>query len=192
MRIQIVKFKNMILLISLMSLIGCSSMPTTDSGFLSESHSPSSLKKESITVVFRANTNELNNDEKERLTIYLLAELKKHIEPSNLDLSSIQLSAAITRIETVSPLLNWLFTITLFAPIDRGGAAVEFRAIDTDTAQTVAELQFAQWAPMSEFTAQYKRLKPAKLALTSATHGFIEVLKNKIRGKLILNKKGQL
>lgn len=144
-------------------------MPATNSGFFSEYRSASNLKKDSVVVVWRAHDNDdLSDDEKESLIALLKSELEKSMAFANLDRSSVQLRAAITRVETVSPALNWLTTIILFIPLDRGGVAVEFQAIDNNTHKPIAQLSFAEWTPLSKFTARYKRLAPAKLALATA------------------------
>lgn len=175
------KLKYILLIVIITGVIGCSSMPATNSGFLSEHHSSASLKEESIRVIWQTSDDyNLKDNEKALLIDLLKLELDKSIASANLDLSSVQLSIAITRVETVSPALNWLLTIALLGPLDRGGAAVEFNAIKINTSQSIAQLQFSQWVPLSEFTARYKRLKPAKLALTSAARNFVKVLKTKL------------
>jgi len=183
MHFQQIEIKTLVLLLSVTVsvLTGCESMQATNSGFLTEYHSPSSLK-ESVIVTWKAEgDSNLIDDEQTLLTSFFKAELEKSLDSANLDLSSIQLSAAITRVETVSPALNWILTLALIGPMNRGGAAVEFKAINTKTAELITQLQFAQWTPISEFSARYQRLKPAQLALNSAAEHFVKLLKSKMK-----------
>lgn len=46
---------------------------------------------------------------------------------------AVVVRAAITRVETVSTAANVVSTALLFVPLDRGGAAVELEALDTET-----------------------------------------------------------
>ncbi|MGX9460479.1 hypothetical protein ACWXWU_04465 [Shewanella sp. A14] len=163
----------------LTTMLGCSSMQTTNSGFLSEQHKPLSTGSEKIMISWKMeNDQTISAQDKHQistsLSTALLKELAK-INPNN-GLSDIRIRAAITRVETVSVPLNWLTTILLFAPLDRGGIAAEFEAIDIKNNSSIVQMNFASWTPISAFSARYNRLEPAKIATKQAAKRFIEEL----------------
>jgi Protein of unknown function (DUF3313) len=84
--------------------------------------------------------------------------------------------AAITRVVTVSPLVNTVGTILLVGPLDRGGAAVELEAVDAETGTQVAALKFGHYPPLSDLAARFSRLSPAEIALKKAVVDFSELL----------------
>ncbi|WP_237706386.1 MULTISPECIES: DUF3313 family protein [Methylibium] len=86
------------------------------------------------------------------------------------------LRAAITRVETVSPSLNAVSALLLFAPLDRGGAAVEIEALAPDTGQQLAALSLGYFTPLSDMKVRFSRLAPAQLALRKAAADFSELL----------------
>lgn len=85
-------------------------------------------------------------------------------------LSDIRIKAVITRVETISEPLNWLSTLV----------AVEFEPFDIATEGSIAQLNFAQWTPMSEFAARYDRLAPAEIGMASAAKAFVTKLQNNL------------
>jgi hypothetical protein len=101
-------------------------------------------------------------------------------DQGNTKLSDIRIKAVITRVETISEPLNWLSTLVVFAPLDRGGVAVEFEAFDIATKGSLAQLNFAQWTPMSEFAARYVRLAPAEIGMASAAKAFVTQLQSNL------------
>lgn len=84
--------------------------------------------------------------------------------------------AAITRVETVSPVLNVVITLAVFAPLDRGGAAVELEAIDAETGQPLASMSHAHYAPISKLGARFSRLGSAEAAFERAAQEFCNQL----------------
>ncbi len=170
-----------VLWLSLSMLAACSVMPATQSGFLSQWPqgvvSGGTLPK----VVWRVNAgHDISKQEQEELKGLLTREINIALNKANHDnkipSQSIQIRAAITRIEAVSPALNWLTTILLFVPMDHGGAAVELQAIDVRTEKVITQLRFARWTPISELRSHFTRLAPANLALTLAAHEFVDQL----------------
>lgn len=88
----------------------------------------------------------------------------------------VQLRAAITRVETVSPVLNTLGVLLLIGPLDRGGLAVEIEAVDAETGRQLAGLRLGYYAPLSEFSARFSKLAPAEVALQRAVKDFAALL----------------
>jgi len=82
------------------------------------------------------------------------------------------LRAAITRVETVSPSLNAVSALLLFAPLDRGGAVVEIEALDSDSGEQLAALRLGYFTPLSEMKVRFSKLAPAQLALRKAATDF--------------------
>lgn len=163
-------------------LSACSTMPSTQSGFLSDAysdHAQYDLSKK-IEVFWKASSNKnISKSEEVQLASVLKSSLQKRINESEdleFENSSIKIRAAITRIEAISPVINWITTILVFVPLDHGGAAVELEAIDTRTNRIITQLSFSQWVPLSEFSAHFNRLAPAKIALASAAGEFIDRL----------------
>jgi pyruvoyl-dependent arginine decarboxylase (PvlArgDC) len=87
--------------------------------------------------------------------------------------------AVITRVETVSPVLNVAAAVLLAVPLDRGGAAVEIEVLDAETQQPLASMAHAHFAPLSEFMARFSRLAPAELALNAAAVELAKLLRGK-------------
>ncbi len=169
------------LLLSILS--ACSNMQTTNSGVLLEEKQ--TLKSDSKKIVVSWHINEVDlitvNEKRTLKTILqssLETELAKIADINKT--KDFHIRAAIMRVETVSEPLNWLSTIALFIPLDRGGVAVEFEAFDVKTKQSIAQLNFAQWTPLTEFTARFDRLAPAEIGMTSAAHAFIAELKKQL------------
>ncbi len=176
-----------ILLSGLITLGACSAMPATQSGFLSSgtlvtSHEEQAPHEESaeLQVAWQVEAgHDISEQEQQELKALLRRELKIALDKTvneqttKIPLEAIQIRAAITRIEAVSPALNWLTTIVLFVPMDHGGAAVELEAVDVRSNKVITQLRFASWTPISELRAHFTRLAPANLALTAAAHEFV-------------------
>ncbi len=179
--------KNILLWVSLISLAACSAMPTTHSGFLSSGalvtpHEESALyeKREGLQVSWQVEAgHDISEQEQQELKGLLRREIKTALAKKanekavKIPLEAIQIRAAITRIEAVSPALNWFTTIVLFVPMDHGGAAVELEAVDIRSNKVITQLRFASWTPISELRAHFTRLAPANVALTAAAHEFV-------------------
>lgn len=92
---------------------------------------------------------------------------------------AVVIRALITRVESVSPVLNVVAAVLLTVPIDRGGAAVEIEVLDAETGQALATMAHAYFAPLSEFKARFSRLAPAELALNTAAAELAKLLRGK-------------
>ncbi|MEH6345380.1 MAG: hypothetical protein V7785_09865 [Bermanella sp.] len=169
-KLRVITF--LLFFLSLNGLAGCTAMPKTHSDFLSAEdgiHSEEYADR-NIEVVWRvSDPHDINAEEQALLLSKLESALSESIERQN---KPIKIRAAITRIEAVSPTLNWISSILLFVPMDHGGAAVELEAIDLDNHEVISQLRFANWTPISEFSAHFTRLKPASLALALAAEEF--------------------
>jgi Protein of unknown function (DUF3313) len=96
--------------------------------------------------------------------------------PKNPNGSAVTIRAAITRDETVSPLLNTLGTLLLVGPLERGGAAVEIEAVDSETGKQVAALKFGYYPPLSDLAARFSRMSPGGIAVKKAAIDFSKLL----------------
>lgn len=83
------------------------------------------------------------------------------------------LRAAITRVETVSPLLNTLSSLVPTIPLDRRGAAVEIEAVDPHTGRQIAALIQGWRAPLAELMARFSKLPAAEIAARKAAADFV-------------------
>ena len=99
--------------------------------------------------------------------------------PQNVGGRPVIIRAVITRVESVSPVLNLVSAVLLTVPVDRGGAAVEIEVLDADTRQPLASMAHAYFAPLSEFTARFSTLAPAELALNAAAVELAKLLRSK-------------
>ncbi len=178
--------KNILIAVSLITLAACSAMPATQSGFLSQGSvglSPADGEQQvqpEFKVSWQVDTeHDISEKEQEELKTLLTRELKiamdktVHEQAIQIPPEVIQIRAAITRVEAVSPALNWFTTILLFVPMDHGGAAVELEAVDVRSNKVITQLRFASWTPISELKAHFTRLAPANLALAAAAHEFV-------------------
>ncbi|MBX3606596.1 MAG: DUF3313 family protein [Piscinibacter sp.] len=113
----------------------------------------------------------------------LLAMLQAQLQEGLRDLPAqpagrpVRLRAAITQLDTVSPLLNTTSALLLFVPLDSGGASVEVEALDASSGQQLAALRFAHTPSLSEFGARFHRLGPAEIALRRAGAAFAALLR---------------
>lgn len=163
----------------LMAVVACSNMPITDNGFLLENNVSLNSNSKKIVISWQLeNSKTLADEDKQLLSSSLNKTLTEKINssPFKKQFDNIQVRAAITRVETVSVPLNLLTTVLVFLPLDRGGAAVEFEAVDLSNGKIISQLNFSQWTPMTEFLARFSRLDPSEIALKSAAEDFIDKL----------------
>ncbi|MCV2355698.1 DUF3313 domain-containing protein [Paucibacter sp. B2R-40] len=130
-------------------------------------------------VVWRVDSRtDIGKDERDAL----LAQLKRELQQGVLALPAspqgrpVQIRAAITRVETVSPALNTVSSLLLFVPLDRGGAALEIEALDLQTGRQLAALRLGYFAPLSELKARFSKLAPAEIAVSKAAGDFVSLL----------------
>jgi hypothetical protein len=126
-----------------------------------------------------APTTEVTPDEQTALLNLLRSELQSAIQqlPQSEGGHPIVVRAAITRVETVSPVLNAAATMLIFGPWDRGGAATEIEAVDAETGRQLAALQLGYFSPLSDFRARFVKLAPAEIAVRKAASDFAATLK---------------
>ena len=183
-----------------LALAGCAGMPSSRSGFLSDYQALTPQGNDGTAQALRPQQridprlieiappawldsakDKLKPDEQAQLLALLRAALAARVAALPVPAGTMAgerliLRAAITRAELVNPTLNVLSTALLFAPLDRGGAAVEIELLDAQTRRPVAALVTAHCAPLSEFKARFSRLAPAELALGQAAEEFARLL----------------
>ncbi|MEA9390018.1 DUF3313 family protein [Acerihabitans sp. TG2] len=123
-------------------------------------------------------SNRLSAEERAMLLSALKTGLQQEINrlPATHSGRSVEIRAAITDIATVSPALNVLSVALIAAPLDRGGAAVEIEAVDTDTGNQLAAMSMGYFAPMSDLQARFSSLAPATIALNKESAEFGSLL----------------
>jgi hypothetical protein len=189
----------LLILVSAVGLAACSTMQATDTGFL-KSRSEMTSSQDGGTSHFRSQTpvdphqvralsvewslpkdTGLSSAEKEQLMATFKAAISRETEalPPSVGGHPVVIRAVITRVESVSPVLNVVSAVLLTVPLDRGGAAVEIEVLDADTRQPLASMAHAYYAPMSEFKARFSALAPAELALNAAAVELAKLLRNK-------------
>lgn len=97
--------------------------------------------------------------------------------PAATDAKPVTVRATITQVETVSPALNATTTLLLFVPLDRGGAAVAFEAVDAESQAPLATLDWQGHAPLTSVRAHSSKTGPARVALDEAGAAFAEHLR---------------
>jgi hypothetical protein len=121
-----------------------------------------------------------NVDDADRLVLleHLRAALVENVSrmPPAPDGHPAVLRAAITQVDTVSPALNVVSALFLFAPLDGGGAVVEIEALEPDTEKQLAARTLRYYPPVSEMRIRFSKLAPAQLALRKAAADFIALL----------------
>lgn len=139
-----------------------------------------SLDPSRITLndIQRRASAQISVEEKSVLMTQLRDELQKQIDamPQSTNGHAAILRAAITRVETVSPSLNTLAALLFIVPIDRGGAAVEIEAVDSESGKQFAALRLGYFAPFTDLKARFHKLAPAEIALKKAADDFIPLL----------------
>jgi Protein of unknown function (DUF3313) len=190
-------FSRIFLITITIALTACSTqMSAPQSGFLSsyaglsaDPDSSLSSVKPTVTidpsrvkvgeVVWRgASDSGISTLDADRLVALLGKQLKENLEamPKNPTGRPVIVRAAITRVASVSPLVNTVGTLLLIGPLDRGGAAMELEAVDADTGKQVAALKFGYYPPLSDLTARFSRLAPAEIAIAKAAVDFSKLL----------------
>jgi hypothetical protein len=119
--------------------------------------------------------------ERARLIATLKAAISREAEalPHSAGGRPVVIRAVITRVESVSPVLNVLTAVFLTVPLDRGGAAVEIQVLDAETQRPLVSMAHAYFAPVSEFRARFTALAPAELALNAAAIELAKLLREK-------------
>lgn len=183
--------------IAVASLAACSTvLPTAHGGFLSdystlaggpEAAAASRASAEPIdparvtvdAVAWRVTgTSDISAEEREALLALLRSELQQRVKalPAQSQGRPAVLRAAITRVETVSPLLNTLSSLVLTIPLERGGAAMEIEAVDPQTGRQLAALTPGWRAPVTELMVRFSKLAAAKTAIRKAAADFVLLL----------------
>lgn len=193
------RFRHLIAATAVASLAACGTvMPTAQSGFLSDytvlagapdEASASRVSADRIdparvsvdAVAWRVtNSVDISTEEREALLAQLRTELQQRLSalPAQPQGRPAVLRAAITRVETVSPMLNALSALLLTVPLDRGGAAVEIEAVDLQTGRQLAALTQGYFAPVSELKARFKKMAPAGIAVRKAAADFMPLMQS--------------
>jgi len=189
----------LLLVVSATSLAACSTMQATDTGFL-KNRSDMTTSQDGSMATFRSTTpvdphqvrslsvvwampagEAIPEAERARLIATLEAAISRETEalPQSADGRPVVIRAVITRVESVSPVLNVLTAVFLTVPLDRGGAAVEIQVLDAETLQPLASMAHAYFAPIAEFRARFSALAPAELALNAAAIELAKLLREK-------------
>jgi Protein of unknown function (DUF3313) len=179
------------------SLAACSTvLPTAHSGFLSDytalgggqdSAAASLALADRIdparvtvdAVAWRVTGSaDISTEEREALLALLRSELQQRVAalPAHPLGHPAVLRAAITRVETVSPLLNTLSSLLLTIPLERGGAAMEMEAVDPQTGRQLAALTPGWRAPVTELMVRFSKLAAAEVAIRKAATNFVLLL----------------
>ncbi len=189
----------LLLVVSATGLAACSTMQATDTGFLTN-RSDMTTSQDGSTSTFRSPTAvdphqvralsvewampagaAIPEAERARLIATLEAAISRETEalPQSAGGRPVVIRAVITRVESVSPVLNVLTAVFLTVPLDRGGAAVEIQVLDAETLQPLASMAHAYFAPIAEFRARFSALAPAELALNAAAIELAKLLREK-------------
>jgi hypothetical protein len=189
----------LLLLVSATGLAACSTMQATDSGFL-KNRGDMATSQDGSTATFRSSTPvdphqvrslsvewampddaAIPEAERARLIATLKAAISREAEalPHSAGGRPVVIRAVITRVESVSPVLNVLTAVFLTVPLDRGGAAVEIQVLDAETQRPLVSMAHAYFAPVSEFRARFTALAPAELALNAAAIELAKLLREK-------------
>ncbi len=190
-------FRTLIAATVVASLAACSTvLPTAHSGFLSDYTAlavasdaafASRASADRIdparvtvdTVAWRVTGGaDISTEEREAMLALLRSELQQRVQalPAQPLGRPAVLRAAITRVETVSPLLNTLSSLLLTIPLDRGGAAVEIEAVDPHSGHQLAALTQGWRAPLAELMARFSKLAAAEIAVRKAAADFVPLL----------------
>jgi hypothetical protein len=189
----------LLLVVSATGLAACSTMQATDTGFL-KNRSDMTTSQDGSTATFRSTTPvdphqvralsvewampagaAIPEAERARLIATLEAAISRETEalPQSAGGRPVVIRAVITRVESVSPVLNVLTAVFLTVPLDRGGAAVEIQVLDAETLQPLASMAHAYFAPIAEFRARFTALAPAELALNAAAIELAKLLRER-------------
>jgi hypothetical protein len=121
---------------------------------------------------------DISSDEQAALLEVLRAELRSKLQQMDGAPKGrpVVLRAAITRVETVSPVLNAVGTLLLIGPLDRGGAATEIEAVDAESGRQLAAIRLGYFAPLTDIGARFSKLAPAEIAVKKAAADFARML----------------
>jgi len=191
------RFRSLVAATAVASLAACSTvLPTAHSGFLSDytaltrgpdaaaasRASADRIDPARVTVdavAWRvAGSADISTEERETLLALLRNELQQRVQalPAQPLGRPAVLRAAITRVETVSPLLNTLSSLVLTIPLERGGAAMEIEAVDPQTGRQLAALTPGWRAPVTELMVRFSKLAAAETAVRKAAADFVLLL----------------
>ena len=191
------RFRYLIAATVVASLAACSTvLPTAHSGFLSDYTALAGASDEASAsrasadridparvtvdaVVWRVTGSaDISTEEREALLALLRSELQQRVQalPAQPQGRPAVLRAAITRVETVSPLLNTLSSLVLTIPLERGGAAMEIEAVDPQTGRQLAALTPGWRAPVTELMVRFSKLAAAEVAIRKAAADFVLLL----------------
>ncbi|MEI6735248.1 MAG: hypothetical protein WCK94_14810 [Comamonadaceae bacterium] len=189
----------LMLLVTVMGLAACSTMQATDTGFL-KNRSDMTTSQDGSTATFRSPTPvdphqvrslsvewampvdaAIPEAERARLIATLETAIARETDalPQSAGGRPVVIRAVITRVESVSPVLNVLTAVFLTVPLDRGGAAVEIQVLDAETLRPLASMAHAYFVPIAEFRARFSALAPAELALHAAAIELAKLLREK-------------
>jgi hypothetical protein len=185
--------------VSAAGLVACSTMQATDTGFL-KNRSEMTTSQDGSTAYYRSATpvdphqvrslsvewatsedGGFSSIEKAQLLSTLESAISREAKalPPMVGGHPVIIRAVITRVESVSPVLNVVAAVLLTVPVDRGGAAVEIEVLDAETRQPLASMAHAHFAPLSEFKARFSKLAPADLALNAAAVELAKLLRGR-------------
>ena len=191
------RFRFLIAATVVASLAGCSTvLPTAHSGFLSDytalaGGSDAAAASRALAdridparvtvdaVAWRVTGGaDISTEEREALLALLRSELQQRVQalPAQPQGRPAVLRAAITRVETVSPLLNTLSSLVLTIPLERGGAAMEIEAVDPQTGRQLAALTPGWRAPVTELMVRFSKMAAAEVAIRKAATDFVLLL----------------
>jgi Protein of unknown function (DUF3313) len=191
------RFHHLIAATAIASLGACSTvMPTAQSGFLSDytalagGQNAAAASRASVehidparvtvdAVAWRVTGSaDISTEEREAMLALLRSELQQRVQamPAQPLGRPAVLRAAITRVETVSPLLNTLSSLVLTIPLERGGAAMEIEAVDPHTRRQLAALTPGWRAPVTELMVRFSKLAAAEVAIRKAAADFVLLL----------------
>jgi hypothetical protein len=191
------RFRHLIAATAVTSLAACSTvLPTAHSGFLSDytalagGPDAAAIRRASAdridparvtvdAVVWRVTGSaDISTEEREALLALLRSELQQRVQalPAQPQGRPAVLRAAITRVETVSPLLNTLSSLVLTIPVERGGAAMEIEAVDPQTGHQLAALTPGWRAPVTELMVRFSKMAAAEIAIRKAATDFVLLL----------------
>ena len=189
----------LLLVVSATGLAACSTMQATETGFL-KNRSDMTTSQDGSMATFRSTTPvdphqvrslsvvwampagaAIPEAARARLIATLEAAISRETEslPQSAGGRPVVIRAVITRVESVSPVLNVLTAVFLTVPLDRGGAAVEIQVLDAETLRPLASMAHAYFVPIAEFRARFSALAPAELALHAAAIELAKLLREK-------------
>jgi hypothetical protein len=200
--LKIASAARLLLLASAAWFAGCSTMQATDTGFL-KNRSEMVVSPDGSHAQYRSEK-PVNPHQVHALSIewalpkdvgltsadraLLMSNLKLAISretealPKNISGRPIAIRAVITRIDSVSALLNAVSALVLPFPVDRGGAAVEIEVRDADTGELIASIAHAKYSSLTAFKARFSTFAAAQLALDAAAIELAKLLRTKSSG----------